>query len=297
MFHNSRLLVYIDQYSNPQPLISKAKRIAANCQLELVLFSPAFNASVQDNSPQHQQARDNIVRQQQLFLNELAEPLAEQGIRCSVQVIWHKQALEAVKEAHLRQPFDLLIKTTEYQNLLQRAFFTHTDWELIRSLKIPVLLCKGNKWSEQMSTVACVDPSHEAESAGHGRDDQLIKIGLATQKITKGSLHLLHVYDPAPVLLHSEQPSLNHGLMMEELQQAHYVQFQELAKRYQIPEDHCHLEVGNVNEVIPEAVYTQGYGLVIMGAHARHGLERFILGHTAERVLDRMTVDILVVPN
>lgn len=297
MFHNGRLLVYIDQNSNPQPLISKAKRIASNCQLELMLFSPAFNSSLSEKSEHYQQAKDNMLRQQHLFLQELAEPLQEQGIRCSVQVIWHKHPLDAVKEAHLRHPFDLLIKTTEYQNLLQRAFFTHTDWELIRALKIPVLLCKGNKWTEKMSTVVCVDPSHDAEAEGRGRDDRLIKIGQATQQITMGELHLLHVYDPSPVLLHSEQPSLNHGLMMEELQQAHEQQFQQLAKRYQINEPYCHLEIGNVNEVIPEAVYTQGYGMVIMGAHSRHGLESFILGHTAERVLDRMTVDVLIVPN
>lgn len=298
MFHHQRILVFIDQHSQPEALLAKASRIAKRCQGQLILFSQVFSSSLSEHEQktQNHQGKDNLLRQHQLFLEEMASHLTEQGLSVLVQVIWHKQPLAALQEVSLRYPFDLVIKTTEYQNLLQRAFFSHTDWELIKALQTPVLLCKGEAWPERLSCLVCVDPSHDIGSVGETKDDRLIKIGLASNQIGQGELHLLHVFDPAPVLLHSEQPSFNHGTMLEELQQAHNQQLTSLAQRHGIAPEHTHLELGNVNTVIPEYVYTHAYGLVIMGAHCRHGLERFILGHTAERVLDRMTSDVLIVP-
>jgi universal stress protein E len=52
--------------------------------------------------------------------------------------------------------------------------------------------------------------------------------------------------------------------------------------------------MGSPVQVIPDFLYENNTDLVIMGAVSRTGLERWLLGHTAEKVLDRITVDILI---
>jgi universal stress protein E len=48
-------------------------------------------------------------------------------------------------------------------------------------------------------------------------------------------------------------------------------------------------------EGIPAAAHQTGCAIVVMGAVSRSGLKRFFIGNTAERVLDALKCDVLVV--
>ena len=48
-------------------------------------------------------------------------------------------------------------------------------------------------------------------------------------------------------------------------------------------------------EAIPEAAHTLRASVVVMGAVSRSGLKRVFIGNTAERVLNRLSCDVLVV--
>jgi len=55
------------------------------------------------------------------------------------------------------------------------------------------------------------------------------------------------------------------------------------------------LEQGAASEVLPRFVETLGAALLVMGAVSRSRLQEVFLGSTAERVLDRVGCDVLVV--
>jgi universal stress protein E len=48
-------------------------------------------------------------------------------------------------------------------------------------------------------------------------------------------------------------------------------------------------------DAIPNTAKRIGGSIVVMGAISRSGLKRFFIGDTAERVLDRLACDVLVV--
>jgi universal stress protein E len=62
-----------------------------------------------------------------------------------------------------------------------------------------------------------------------------------------------------------------------------------------MPAGRLHLEQGAATEVLPRMVGQLGAALVIMGAVSRSRLQEVFLGSTAERVLDRIGCDVLVV--
>jgi universal stress protein E len=56
-----------------------------------------------------------------------------------------------------------------------------------------------------------------------------------------------------------------------------------------------HLEQGAATEVLPRMAEQLGAALMVMGAVSRSRLQEVFLGSTAERVLDRIGCDVLVV--
>ena len=52
---------------------------------------------------------------------------------------------------------------------------------------------------------------------------------------------------------------------------------------------------GRTREIVPMFCRTHGASIVVMGALARWGLKRAVLGSTAERLLDHLPCDVLVV--
>ncbi len=62
-----------------------------------------------------------------------------------------------------------------------------------------------------------------------------------------------------------------------------------------IPRRRQHLVQGSPVETIPGLAQQLGSGLVVMGAISRSGLKRLLIGNTAERILNCLTADVLVV--
>ena len=64
---------------------------------------------------------------------------------------------------------------------------------------------------------------------------------------------------------------------------------------FPIPEDHIHLRQGTPQEELTAAVERLDADFVVMGSVSRSALDRMLLGSTAERVLDHVTCDLLLV--
>ena len=56
-----------------------------------------------------------------------------------------------------------------------------------------------------------------------------------------------------------------------------------------------HVVAGDPVRELPVLARSLGAALTVMGAVSRSGLKSLFIGHTAERVLDRMSSDVLVV--
>ncbi len=68
----------------------------------------------------------------------------------------------------------------------------------------------------------------------------------------------------------------------------------ELCAKFGIPADHSIIEVGSAKNIILRRAEDDGYDLIVVGSHGKNGF-RFLLGSTADRVLNAAPCDILSV--
>jgi nucleotide-binding universal stress UspA family protein len=69
----------------------------------------------------------------------------------------------------------------------------------------------------------------------------------------------------------------------------------QLADKAGIPRSRCHIRMGEVADQLSAFARGSGTAVVVMGAVSRSAIKRFFIGNAAERTLDRLNCDVLVV--
>ena len=110
-------------------------------------------------------------------------------------------------------------------------------------------------------------------------------------------MHLFHAYMPLPAQVEGPlgEPVLWENAEIENIHSAQVRRvFDRLAEKAGIPPARRHLAMGDVASELPATVRRLRAAVVVMGAVSRSGLRRVFIGSTAERVLDRLGCDVLI---
>jgi universal stress protein E len=298
MFKHKHIIVLIDPAEDSALAVSKASRLARLGDAHLTLFACGYNASLASNHPLNPETAEKAEKAYMHRMMEGLETIADiarnEAVEVNLEGVWDKHAGTALLNYLANNPTDMVVKATHHQNVIQRTFFSQTDWELIRHCPVPLLLTKANAWGDPVRLTAAVDPV-QANDKPDTLDEHIVRWGKDFGSHLNGRLELLHVYDPTPLLIYLDQPTIDSADISEEIREQHEQALHQLAEQHSIDHDHTVLETGSTLSVIPDYLHQANVDIVIMGAVARKGLERWLLGHTAEKILDRITVDILIV--
>ena len=231
-------------------------------------------------------------------LERLAHSPILAGLRVTSQVERDYPPHEAIVRRAISTRADLVIATVRHHAVGSRLLLRNTDWELIRQCPCPLLLAKSARAYETPLILAAVDPFH-AHAKPANLDAALLTIGASVARTLKGSLHAFHSYMPLVNLMPVPMtPAMPVGLPPE-VEDVHGAQiaraFAQLTESAGIPRAQRHLRMGAVPMQLEAVVRQLGIQLVVMGALSRSGLRRIFIGNTAERVLDSLSCDVLVV--
>jgi universal stress protein E len=156
------------------------------------------------------------------------------------------------------------------------------------------LVKSADAW-ETRRIVACVDPAH-VYSHAETLDDVIVEAAQLLAYRLRGELHIFHsvelMLEPVFSLL---QPESSYALYKRRMGEAHYRLLDDLLRRYGIGTQRVHLTIGRPTETLVEFARDIGASLVVMGAVSKGPLELLLIGNTAEKVLDDLSCDILVV--
>lgn len=293
MFNHKHIIVLMDPAEESVVAVEKASTLAKLSGSRLTLFSSGYDGALNSIHPHSENARDSYLSRLLDGLEALAVSARSKDIKVATEAVWDKHAGTALLNYLSGNPADLVVKATHHQNVIQRTFFSQTDWELIRHCPVPLLLTKATAWHKSVTLTAAVDPVRTNDKPDF-LDDHIIRCGLEMRTLLNANLQLLHVYDPTPLMIYLDQPAINSTDISEEIRNQHQDALAKLAAAKGIDKADAHLEMGAPIQVIPDYLYEYDIDIVIMGAVSRSGLERWLLGHTAEKVLDRITVDILI---
>jgi universal stress protein E len=252
-----------------------------------------------DQSPE---SRERDMRQQALHrLEAIADQLRQHSIRVTVAVEWDYPVYEAIIRRAVTIKADLIVASRHTGRHTAPWLLRLTDWELVRQSPIPVLLVKNPHAYRHPAVLAAVDPTH-AFAKPLQLDKEILRMGRAVSEGLRGTLHAVHAYARMPVGGVPTEAATA-GVMTPRLFADLERKAQRLAKASltralrtaRIASSRRYLIANDPVGAIVEAARMSRCAIVVMGAVSRSGLKRLFIGNTAERILDELSCDILVV--
>ena len=303
MTDSDKILAIIEPDVHPHEVVERAAWLARinGCGVDLLLCDP-------DVGPLHagwylsneaKEIGEQIATAQTEMIEDLADNIRATDVEVSTGVLEDRPIAEAiVNQVNERRP-KFLVKGTQYHSAAERAIFVDTDWQLVRSCPCPLYLVKPSEVRDKPVIVAAVDPTHSHDKPA-ALDQAIVQYAQQVAAATDGEVHLLHTYQRLTGVGNAATRTFKPiKLPLDELDQRikseHREKLDALAESCGIEPDRVHQLPGRTRELLPMFARTNGADLVVMGALARWGLKRSILGSTAERVLDHLPCDVLVV--
>jgi universal stress protein E len=287
-----------DPSANPLPAVAKAARIAKACGAHLELFH-AMKALVYANSPADERSfLDWHEAQRQQYLQRLeriAARLRLHDIPVSTAVEYDYPAYDAIIRRARVIKADLIVARRHTYSHTGAGSLHLTDWELLRHSPVPVLLVKRSRLYRHPTVLAAVDPCH-AHSKPAQLDEAILNVATQLTQALRGKLHAVHAY--GPVVLGSAAASVGAHVAarLEGIAAAQAkTEFQRLLEGRNIPPARRHLLGAWPAAAIDMTVKRMRADIAVMGALSRSGLKRLFIGNTAERLLDELPCDVLVV--
>jgi universal stress protein E len=288
-----RILTVVEPHgAGDQPVIARAAWLAESIGAEVELYSFSYDPSVETGPVAQVWAgapgpRERILSVDRQLLEELAEPLRARGLTVSVDVAWHGPLEDAIARKVAQSEPWLVAKDVEHHNILQRTLLTNTDWSLIRHCEVPLLLVKPRRIAAHPTIIAAIDPMHDHDKPAQ-LDDAIVRFADGLAVAADGVLHLVHAF-AMPMRLDLPND------VREIVAQQHRAAVADFLKRHhRVPSTNVHFYEGAPQECLQRAAEQWQADFVAMGAVARTGLNRLLIGSTAERLLDKLPCDVVI---
>ncbi len=298
-----RILVAIkDVRRRKSPAILKAAQLAHALGARLELFHAIDQPLVVDAVVFSGDTVANMakaVRERCLKrLESLAAPLRSEGLKVEVGAEWDFPAHEAVVRRGIAGKADIIVTDRHEGRHVAPWMLRYTDWELLRRSPVPVLLVKKRRPLAGPRMLAAVDPSH-AFGKTAGLDAAILRTAQALCATPRSRLHVVHAFVPslldvAPEKLTAPDAPARIVGHAEIAAAARLSKVLRASRLGRLSRAHRHLVARHPVDAIPVIVARHKIEIVAMGL-ARAGLKGLFIGNTAERLLDDLPCDMLIV--
>lgn len=285
--------------------LARARRLAEPLGAPLELFSCEFDQAMEGShfrvTDRLEAARRARVASSREWLESHAEPLRKSGIAVATEAVYANPKYEAIARRALEIGAAFVVMRTHHHPWLARATLSADDWQLIRICPTPLLLVKGDDWPAKPRLLAAVDPSHRDDrhaKLDHAILDLVEQLGgalgaeswVAHCILSMASLESTATLAMMPEALGST-PEEYAGDLMHQLRAT----VLRLLHNRSIPSAHVRLAEGRPEKELPRLVRELGIDLLVTGGISRSRIEQVFIGGTAERLLDQVSCDLMVV--
>ncbi len=292
----NRLLIALDVYHDyrddptHQPLeIRKALRAMGDTQKPAIhLVGCGFEEFLHDAysnfGPEAIEQRKQFVGEMEQRLQTFAESLTARGLVVDCRVHWTYPRYEQISKEAIDLDVDLVVQHANMRQPFERHNLSHDSWQLVKTCPKPLLLTKDREWPEQPVILAAVDPVHKHHKP-MALDFNILDQALHLQQRMGGVVHVVHA------CAESARPFTD----PEAIRQTHRDALDELLSHYQIAEDAIHMVDDTPVNALMRCQDSLQADVVVIGALSRSRLADSIIGNTANRVLDYVPADLLIV--
>jgi len=293
-----RILVAVkDPAARALPGVAKAAQLARALSAQLELFHALDSCMYVDIlglSEGELEPREDEERRQFLQrLGRIAARVRLHDVDVTVAAEWDFPAYEAIVRRASVTGADLIVAERHAGRHIAPGLLGLADWELLRLSPVPLLLVKQPRPYHHPRILAAVDPGHAFAKPAR-LDQDILDLGGTLADALHGRLHAVHACVPVPGNL-----ALLGAANASRVQQAEIARarsnFDRLLRATDIPAARRHLVGGDPSDAVRETAGRLRCDIVVLGAISRSGLKRLAIGNTAERLLDRVPGDLLIV--
>jgi universal stress protein E len=299
------VLVVMDPADGEGYSLARGRQVAAALGSPLELFACEFDQAMEGShfrvTERLEAARQARVAARRDWLEEHARSLRAEGFTVRTEAVYANPRYEAVTRRAMESGAGMVVMRTHYHEWLARATLSAADWQLIRVCPAPLLLVKGAEWSATPRLLAAVDPSHRDDR--HARLDHAIldlaerlaaalggEVWAAHCILSMAALESTAALAMMPEAL-GTSPEEYAGDLVQRLRFA----VLRLLEGRGIPAARLRLAEGRPEKELPRLVEDLGIDVLVTGGVSRSRLEQVFIGGTAERLLDRIRCDLLVI--
>lgn len=266
MLFSKRILVVLDRGPQSRNALHRAQLISERmgCDLELIWVGKSIPWS---------------------GLEADLSALENTGVSFTREVITG-DLIDAIRQRWKQDHFALLVKGCDPRHS-SRKLLAPRDWKLLRNTPCPVLLVKHDQhWAEGRILAAVNTTTHTPALRAHNQGI-LMLAGFIAQALDVP----LHAVIATPPAMQGAEPEMQSQVLIDQRAQRCA---EKVLSEMNLTVDQLHIGEGPPEHWIPRISAEIDASLVVIGTHARRGMSAALLGNTAERILDRLNTDILV---
>lgn len=276
---------------NETDALSQTIQLAVSNQasLKILIVCPALP---QDFAP-YKSSYEHFLKTQvnhTLNLATASVPAGSPKMSLNIDIIWDKTPSIAIIQYVIRHSHDLVIKAAEDHH---STGFKALDMTLLRKCPCTVFLHRPLKNSQMIRVAVAIDPIND-RTAEQDLAINLLQLTDYLARFYHGEFHLVACWDflLERFIRNSSWTNMSedslHDMALDAENTSYLALTQIIQKaKLQAKPTIYHLK-GEATALIPKLVSDKKFDVLVMGTIARTGISGFIIGNTAENILQKL---------
>lgn len=279
--------------------LKQALSLARNndAPLSVLVVCPEFPDEFPDYRKKYE---ESLVAQAEASIRSTKEALTleEGAVNISIELVSDKTPSTKIIQHVLQHGHDLLIKEAESRDG-GGSGFKAIDMDLLRKSPCAVWLSRPIAHSRQHIQVAVAIDPESSEAAAEALSKRMLELSRSLADSCSGELHIISCWD------YEFESFLRRSVWVEvsdaeiagavlDTQREHRAALERLIDTSGISGSHrVHHLRGMAEERIPSFVKDEKIDILVMGTVARTGIPGFIIGNTAENIVQKLSCSLM----
>jgi universal stress protein E len=255
-----------------------------------------FSGEIYGSEP-FRELKQLVSEERQKKLDIAIEPLRQEGLDVRAKLLFGKPFLEIIREV-LRENHDLVMKTALGEGGLKGMLFGSTAMHLMRKCPCPVWVVKKGENERYGRIIAAVDPDPSDEQRNQ-LNFKIMDLATSLAKLEQSELLVVHAWSLyGETILRGGVGRMDRekiDKLVREAEAEHEEGLNNLLEKYDLQglNHQVHLIKGTAGIVIPDVAEKERADLIVMGTLSRSGVAGFLIGNTAEKILQKVDCSVL----
>ena len=203
------------------------------------------------------------------WLANLLKPLEDAKVNHSFELCWSTDWQGAVLNSAKRFNPDHIFMP-DYQDA-KSSLFSGNQWSVLRNAVAPVTIVRPGNTGERKKILAAVNFQRLEDPAYSELNKKVLQGGMNIAKHYDAEFHVINAYKDSE----------------------HFPNREKILKDSGLPTQNVHVREGDPADIIAGFAKEIGADTVVIGTRSRQGASALLKGNTSERVLRKLTQDVI----